>query len=267
MWSALSLVALLGGIGLVLGVYGRYRRDVGWHETEERRLRFLPPAEVALTPAQRSTAWFFLVVAALFVLQNLVAGRRSTTWSSRRLLRHRPARILPYNLTRTWHLQLAIFFVATAYLAAGIFLAPLIAGREPRGQGCCRASCSGRWPWSSSAASPASSSAITGYLRGHPAVLRGPGMGVPRTGPVLDVPAGRRHGPLGGDPLPRPAHPAGAGEPGQHALAVLLQPLSIPLFYAVGLVTTPGRRSPSPTSGGSGWSTSGSRTSSSSSPR
>ncbi len=44
-------------------------------------------------------------------------------------------RLLPYNLTRTWHLQMAIFFVATAYLAAGIFLAPLIAGREPRGQG------------------------------------------------------------------------------------------------------------------------------------
>src|SRR5262249_60216068 len=36
---------------------------------------------------------------------------------------------------RTWPLQLAIFGVAPAYLAAGIFLAPLIAGREPRGQG------------------------------------------------------------------------------------------------------------------------------------
>jgi nitric oxide reductase subunit B len=44
-------------------------------------------------------------------------------------------RWLPYNLTRTWHFQLAIFYVATAYLAAGIFLAPLIAGREPRRQG------------------------------------------------------------------------------------------------------------------------------------
>ena len=32
-------------------------------------------------------------------------------------------KLLPYNLTRTWHLQMAIFFVATAYLAAGIFLA------------------------------------------------------------------------------------------------------------------------------------------------
>jgi nitric oxide reductase subunit B len=44
------------------------------------------------------------------------------------------AQLFPYNLTRTWHLQLAIFFVATSYLAAGIFLAPLVSGREPGGQ-------------------------------------------------------------------------------------------------------------------------------------
>ena len=44
------------------------------------------------------------------------------------------ARWFPYNLTRTWHVQLSILWVATAFLAAGIFLAPMIAGREPRGQ-------------------------------------------------------------------------------------------------------------------------------------
>jgi nitric oxide reductase subunit B len=44
------------------------------------------------------------------------------------------AQFLPYNLMRTWHVQLAIFWVATSFLAAGIFLAPMIAGREPRGQ-------------------------------------------------------------------------------------------------------------------------------------
>jgi nitric oxide reductase subunit B len=44
------------------------------------------------------------------------------------------ARFLPFNITRTWHLQLAIFWVSTSYLAAGIFLAPMITGREPRGQ-------------------------------------------------------------------------------------------------------------------------------------
>ena len=36
---------------------------------------------------------------------------------------------------RTWHVQLAIFWVATSFVAAGIFLAPMIARREPRGQG------------------------------------------------------------------------------------------------------------------------------------
>ena len=44
------------------------------------------------------------------------------------------ARILPFNIARTWHLQLAIFWVSTSFLAAGIFLAPMITGREPRGQ-------------------------------------------------------------------------------------------------------------------------------------
>jgi nitric oxide reductase subunit B len=42
------------------------------------------------------------------------------------------ARFLPFNLARTWHLQLAIFWVSTSFLAAGIFLAPLIGGREPK---------------------------------------------------------------------------------------------------------------------------------------
>jgi len=44
------------------------------------------------------------------------------------------ARVLPYNLTRTWHLQLALFIVVAAYAAAGVFLAPIIAGSEPRRQ-------------------------------------------------------------------------------------------------------------------------------------
>ncbi|HEU5118243.1 MAG TPA: cbb3-type cytochrome c oxidase subunit I [Isosphaeraceae bacterium] len=136
MWSALSLVALLGGIGIVLGLYGRYARTIGWHETEERRIRFVPPSQVPLTPAQRVTAWFFLVVSVLFLLQNLIGGATVHYMvEAGGFFGIDLPRWLPYNLTRTWHLQLAIFFVAAAYLAAGIFLAPLISGREPRGQG------------------------------------------------------------------------------------------------------------------------------------
>ena len=44
------------------------------------------------------------------------------------------SRLLPYTLARTWHLQLAIFWVATAWVAGGLLLAPLVGGAEPRGQ-------------------------------------------------------------------------------------------------------------------------------------
>jgi nitric oxide reductase subunit B len=37
-------------------------------------------------------------------------------------------------VTRTWHIQLGIFWIATAFLAAGLFLAPVVGGREPRFQ-------------------------------------------------------------------------------------------------------------------------------------
>ncbi len=50
------------------------------------------------------------------------------------LLRVDLARVLPFNIARTWHLQLAIFWVATSFLAAGIFLTPMIVGGEPRRQ-------------------------------------------------------------------------------------------------------------------------------------
>lgn len=38
----------------------------------------------------------------------------------------------PYSLTRTWHLQLAIFWIATAFLSVGLFLGPLVnGGKDP----------------------------------------------------------------------------------------------------------------------------------------
>jgi nitric oxide reductase subunit B len=41
---------------------------------------------------------------------------------------------LPYVVTRTWHTQLGIFWIATAWLAAGLFIAPFICGFEPKRQ-------------------------------------------------------------------------------------------------------------------------------------
>jgi len=134
LWSVLSLIALLGGIGLLLAAFGRWN-FLGWHGREEERIAFRPPDEVMLTPAQRSCAWFFLVMAALFTVQTLLGGAAEHYRAElSNFFGFDLARVLPFNIARTWHLQLAIFWVATSYLAAGIFLVPMITGREPRGQ-------------------------------------------------------------------------------------------------------------------------------------
>src|SRR5262245_32005728 len=133
-WSVLSLIALLGGIGAMMAVFGRWR-VLGWHGREQERLSFRAPGEVALSPAQRATVWYFLVMAVLFLLQSLLGGsvqHYRAELSS--FFGVDLARILPFNLARTWHLQLAISWVAASYLVAGIFIAPMIARREPKGQ-------------------------------------------------------------------------------------------------------------------------------------
>ena len=135
-WSVLSLIALLGGIGLLFAAFGRWGRRLGWHGREQAVLSFRTPGDVALTPAQRATAWFFFVMAALFLIQTL-AGAASQHYRAElsNFFGIDLARVFPYNLMRTWHVQLAIFWVATSFVAAGIFLAPMIARREPRHQG------------------------------------------------------------------------------------------------------------------------------------
>ena len=133
-WSVLSLITLLGGIGLMLAAFGRWK-FLGWHGRERLSLSFIEPGDVTLTPAQRSTAWFFLVMAVLFLAQALLGGSvqhyrtELTNFFGIDL-----AKLLPFNLARTWHLQLAIFWVATSFLAAGIFLAPMISHYEPKRQ-------------------------------------------------------------------------------------------------------------------------------------
>jgi nitric oxide reductase subunit B len=135
-WSVLSLIALLGGIGLLFAAFGKWGRRLGWHGREQATLSFRKPGDVALTPAQRACAWFFFVMAALFLIQTFV-GAASQHYRAEiaGFFGFDLARVLPYNLMRTWHVQLALFWVSTSFVAAGIFLAPMIARREPKHQG------------------------------------------------------------------------------------------------------------------------------------
>ena len=134
-WSALSLITLLGGTGIMFAVYGRWSQKIGWQSAEAPTLSFRQPGEVTLTPAQRATIWFFAIVSVLFLAQTMVGAAAEhyradlSTFFGLDL-----ASILPYNLARTWHVQLSLFWTAAAFLAGGIFLTPFIARREPRRQ-------------------------------------------------------------------------------------------------------------------------------------
>jgi nitric oxide reductase subunit B len=91
--------------------------------------------EMPLTPSQFRAAKFFLVVGLLFLVQTNFGG----------LLAHYTihpasfyfqwiANLIPYSWAKSWHLQLAIFWIATTWVGTAIYLAPIIGGIEPRKQ-------------------------------------------------------------------------------------------------------------------------------------
>ncbi|MGA9627429.1 MAG: nitric-oxide reductase large subunit [Bryobacteraceae bacterium] len=134
-WSALSLITLLSGLGLILFVVGKFDY-LGWKgEGAVSHMMHSPPLALKLTPSQWATGWFFAIVALLFLAQSFLGGvlahYRVETGAFYGL---DIARWLPYTLARTWHLQLAIFWIATAWVGGGLFLASWVGGAEPTHQ-------------------------------------------------------------------------------------------------------------------------------------
>lgn len=131
-WSALSLLGLLGGIGALVWYFAAQRR----REPAPPTAPLADPLEaLTLSPSMRGTFKYFVVVAALLVAQVLLGvitahyGVEGGGFFGIPL-----AQWLPYSVTRTWHNQLGIFWIATAWLATGLFVAPAVAGHEPKGQ-------------------------------------------------------------------------------------------------------------------------------------
>ncbi|UGB39445.1 nitric-oxide reductase large subunit [Frateuria soli] len=128
LWSALSLVVLLGGIATVLLIFGRFEH-LGWVSERHVHPQVLPGAA---SPGQRALVKYFVVVALLFLLQTLVGGAIAHSRAQPGDFYGFPLdSILPSNLLRTWHLQTAIFWIATAYVAAALFLGRTLRADEP----------------------------------------------------------------------------------------------------------------------------------------
>ncbi|MCX7011141.1 MAG: cbb3-type cytochrome c oxidase subunit I, partial [Candidatus Sumerlaeota bacterium] len=87
------------------------------------------------TPSMRATLKFFWVVTALLVAQiGMGAVTAHYGVEGNGFYGFPLAKILPYAVTRTWHIQLGIFWIATAWLATGLFMAPAVSGKEPKFQ-------------------------------------------------------------------------------------------------------------------------------------
>ena len=130
-WTGVSVILLIASIGAMVWFYA------GWHrEPEDRDTPDTDPLiGETLTPSQKGTVKYFLVVSLLFLLQIVMGmvtahygvegggfyGIPLQDW-------------LPYVVSRTWHTQLGIFWIETAWLAAGLFIAPYICGYEPKYQ-------------------------------------------------------------------------------------------------------------------------------------
>jgi nitric oxide reductase subunit B len=131
-WSVLSFVLLLAGIGALAWYYAASR-----HQEEEPT--GLPSRDPLLamnpTPSMQATLKYFWVVAALIVAQVVLGAVTAHYGVEGEGFYGIPlSEWLPYSVTRTWHTQLAIFWIATAWLATGLFIAPAVSGYEPAGQ-------------------------------------------------------------------------------------------------------------------------------------
>jgi nitric oxide reductase subunit B len=132
LWSALSLISLLAGTAAVLFAFGRFN-FLGWKGTTGHVHPQMIPGTI--TASQRATVKYFVIVALLFLGQVVVGGATAHYRADAASFYGVDiSRFLPSNIVRTWHLQLAIFWIATAYVAGGLFLAPSLGGGDPKAQ-------------------------------------------------------------------------------------------------------------------------------------
>lgn len=130
-WTGVSVILLIAGIGAMVWFYAGWHKHTESPDTPDED----PLVGETLTPSQKATVKYFAVVTLLFLLQIVMGiitahyGVEGGGFYGIPLQDY-----LPYVVTRTWHTQLGIFWIATAWLAAGLFIAPYICGFEPKRQ-------------------------------------------------------------------------------------------------------------------------------------
>lgn len=130
LWTGFSVIMLIAGIGLMIFIHASSKEEhVDSYPVSN------PMKGLNLTPSMRAILKYIWVVALLIVVQ-IISGIVTAHYGveGQAFYSIPIADFLPYSLTRTWHVQLGIFWIATSWLATGMFIAPAISGHEPKFQ-------------------------------------------------------------------------------------------------------------------------------------
>ena len=137
-WSVIGALVLLLSMGIVFYLYGKVDRD---KVTESQAAQAPPLATTELverskpTPTQRACYKFFAVAALLFGVQVLAGLLAISDFVGFFESIGVPlSEILPVTVTRAWHSQLSVLWIAVCWFAATIWVLPLICRPEPRRQ-------------------------------------------------------------------------------------------------------------------------------------
>jgi nitric oxide reductase subunit B len=128
--SAVSVTLLIFLTAIILLLHTRYR--LGMEPAD--RPASVDVGSLPLSPSQSGAVKYVVLVAALFLVQTLLGGYIAHDFTQPTFFGIDLKQILPFQIARAWHLQLAIFWIATAWVAAGLFIAPLVSGEERKHQ-------------------------------------------------------------------------------------------------------------------------------------
>src|SRR5699024_8160513 len=136
LWSGVSITLLALFLSIVIYVFYKYQFSMKSAYTDADFPRFdLRKQKTSIS--QVKSAKFFLLVVVMFFVQVMFGA----------LLTHYYTEpdsffgmdwifdLLPFGVAKGFHLQLAIFWIATAWVGLGIYIAPKVGGNEPRKQG------------------------------------------------------------------------------------------------------------------------------------
>ncbi|HEU0155594.1 MAG TPA: cbb3-type cytochrome c oxidase subunit I [Stellaceae bacterium] len=130
-WTWISFCFTFFCFGLVLFIYHRYLSDPDRAAMDPVLVKFRP-----LTASQRKVGKYFLVVAALLLVQ-IAAGAILGHYYADRVSFYgiHFDDVLPFNFWRSVHIQAPIVWIGLSWIGAALFLAPAISRGEAKGQG------------------------------------------------------------------------------------------------------------------------------------